>query len=276
MLQSLAATDRRAMGNDACFVTLTYPEHYPESPARCKQQLEAWRKRLHRRHPRAWFYWKLEYQKRGAPHFHLLVFGVGTETVEWWHDQWAEVVKSNDYHHWSYGTDVKRLHSWKEAGAYCAKYAAKVDESTAGPDSGRFWGIGTRANRVQNMHAVKITDDEFYRLRRIFKRLIGARAGFYPKSDARSGVWVRCTNQTAKMALRLSRSAIPPFRPPPIGVEVSQHALDDSYGCGTSPSNTYGRVAYTRSTTVRNANKPTLRLFSQADLQRARSAQLAP
>ena len=55
-------------------VTLTYPAEYPEDPHLCKRHLEAFHKRLERRYGRFAAFWRMGIQKRGAFHFHLLLF----------------------------------------------------------------------------------------------------------------------------------------------------------------------------------------------------------
>ena len=57
-------------------VTLTYPNEYTHDSKQWKNDLENLFKRMVRLWPGAAFIWKLEPQKRGAPHFHLMVWGV--------------------------------------------------------------------------------------------------------------------------------------------------------------------------------------------------------
>ncbi len=79
--------------------TLTYPEHFPKNGETVKRHLRNLIKRLERYGDAfggVTVVWKLEFQKRGAPHFHLLV--VSKETMgleglrEWLAKNWAEVV----------------------------------------------------------------------------------------------------------------------------------------------------------------------------------------
>ena len=55
-------------------MTLTYPRKYPENPELCKRHLKALRKRLQRKCGDFAAFWRLGIQKRGALHFHLLLF----------------------------------------------------------------------------------------------------------------------------------------------------------------------------------------------------------
>ena len=77
LLRHLASINRsafRAFKGRMIFVTLTYPKDYPEDPELCKRHLKALRKRLQREYGSFAAFWRLGIQRRGAWHFHLLLF----------------------------------------------------------------------------------------------------------------------------------------------------------------------------------------------------------
>src|SRR5215208_5929788 len=77
LLRRLASINRRAFKafkGRIIFVTLTYPDEYPEDPELCKRHLKALRKRLQREFEPFAAFWRLGIQNRGAWHFHLLLF----------------------------------------------------------------------------------------------------------------------------------------------------------------------------------------------------------
>ena len=77
LLRRLASINRTAfkdLRGRMIFVTLTYPRKYPEDPELCKRHLKALRKRLQREYESFAAFWRLGIQKRGAWHFHLLMF----------------------------------------------------------------------------------------------------------------------------------------------------------------------------------------------------------
>jgi len=77
LLCRLASINRRAFRafkGRMIFVTLTYPKQYPEDPELCKGHLKALRKRLERRYKSFAAFWRMGIQRRGAWHFHLLLF----------------------------------------------------------------------------------------------------------------------------------------------------------------------------------------------------------
>src|SRR5687768_12551385 len=72
LLRRLASINRsafKAFKGRIIFVTLTYPDEYPEDPELCKRHLKALRKRLQREFGTIAAFWRLGIQKRGAWHF---------------------------------------------------------------------------------------------------------------------------------------------------------------------------------------------------------------
>lgn len=129
------------------FITLTYPATFP-SAAQSKRDLDAFLKRLARAYPAASAIWRLEAQKRGAPHYHLLVWGTGFVPHQWVAQSWYDVVGSGDEKHLAAGTRVERVRSWRGVWSYTSKYIAKASippDSELWKNPGRFWGIHNRA-----------------------------------------------------------------------------------------------------------------------------------
>jgi len=127
------------------FLTLTYPSSWP-SVRETKIHLSSFIKRLKRRYGDDLGYiWKLEFQKRGAPHYHLFLWGIndyGSELMSWIADSWAEVCKMDDENHVKAGTSIQKIRTWKGVRSYSAKYFGKIDENEREKGIGRVWGIG--------------------------------------------------------------------------------------------------------------------------------------
>lgn len=128
------------------FATLTYPAEFPLDGKLVKEHLRRFRARFERTYGRARVIWRLEFQKRGAPHFHLLVLDVPWLDRIWLSINWYECVGSNDYKHLKAGTNVKLVTNSGEKRlvmAYVGKYTGKEDQSEAPEeysDVGRYWG----------------------------------------------------------------------------------------------------------------------------------------
>lgn len=135
------------------FLTLTYPSEFPKDPEKWKRDKDAFWKRALRKFPEIGWIWKIEPQKRAAPHFHMLVWGVDLEEfMSFAPLAWYQVVGSNDPKHllWHEGKlgngnqhCVQALKSFKGAKAYASKYLAKVvgeDAEMWDDGIGRWWG----------------------------------------------------------------------------------------------------------------------------------------
>jgi hypothetical protein len=169
------------------FVTLTYPAAYPLDPATCNAHLRAFRERLSRRFGKAACIWRKEYQKRGAPHYHLLLFlDLPPEQLRRWVSQaWYEVVGSGDERHLRAGTQVVLVKSWRGARGYAAKYLGKIEKLQAGANpalpeglehTGRLWGVWYRPRLPITAEQYYANMREFFRLRRCLRRLSGQRS----------------------------------------------------------------------------------------------------
>lgn len=135
------------------FVTLTYHEEWSRDWQGWKRDLDVMIKRLGRRFPDLEGLWRLEFQKRGAPHFHLIITSNHAE-----YDDlkavitqgWSEIAHRNSEHQGKYATNIRpvNLVSRRHAMHYCAKYMAKessaqIDTATGEitqRETGRCWG----------------------------------------------------------------------------------------------------------------------------------------
>lgn len=160
-LSTAATLDRKA--EPPKFVTLTYPGEYPEAFQDWKSDLQYFAIYLARRYPNAAFMWKLEPQQRGAPHFHLLLWGVPFLDKDWLSLTWYQIVGSHDERHLRAGTRVENIRSWNGVMSYAGKnYMGKECEAPRNwPEyTGRYWGIYGRNNLPR---AEKIEIDMSYR-----------------------------------------------------------------------------------------------------------------
>lgn len=186
-------------GRVPAMVTLTYPgdwESVAPNGASVKRHMVLWRKRFHREWGEtARYIWKLEFQRRGAPHIHLwmappnCVGRSGRPFREWLSHVWAEVVAHPDpeqcARHLLAGTAVDirnglRACDPKRLAIYFTKHSSPnqlgdKEYQNIVPDSwrkpghgpGRFWGVHglQRATTV-----VEIPQDAYLTARRIIRR----------------------------------------------------------------------------------------------------------
>lgn len=128
------------------FVTLTYPDEWDPDGHVYKAHLRRFRARIERKFGKCRVLWRLEFQKRGAPHYHLLFLDAPWIDKEWLSKAWWGSVGSKDANHLLYGTNIRGVAYKGENGkiiAYVAKYAAKpLDTETKTDESwtGRYYG----------------------------------------------------------------------------------------------------------------------------------------
>lgn len=72
------------------FLTLTARAYY--HPMEFKRLMRAFLKRLGRKAPRLAAVWRLEYQERGAPHVHLILYNAPYVDKVWIQESWGEVI----------------------------------------------------------------------------------------------------------------------------------------------------------------------------------------
>jgi len=143
LLRTIAKLDRRYI---PLFLTLTYPAEFPGDYRVWKKHVDTIGKRMVRRWGNVAILWRLEFQKRGAPDLHFLVWGVDyLEMLGWLSKAWFEVVGSGDLKHLVAGTQVAKVRSWRGVSSYVSKYMSKNRE-VDGSVVGRRWGIIGRKN----------------------------------------------------------------------------------------------------------------------------------
>lgn len=126
------------------FLTLTYPSEFPPHCV-AKDDLRAFLKRIGRKFGKHGAIWRIENQKRGAPHFHVILFSSrllpAADLPSWLSRAWYEVVGSQDENHLRFGTRCDLLRSARGVSAYCSKYVSKPEEGErVRMIEGRQWG----------------------------------------------------------------------------------------------------------------------------------------
>jgi hypothetical protein len=147
---------RECMADYQQMLTLTYPFSYPIDGSIIKNHLRKFLQEMRRewlrsassfnREKEYSAFWFLEFQERGAPHFHI--FATWSPSKEWVSETWYRIVQSDDIRHLRAGTRVEFLRAGKAGTiSYASKYAAKMSQKVV-PDNylncGRFWGVSGR------------------------------------------------------------------------------------------------------------------------------------
>jgi hypothetical protein len=141
------------------FCTLTYPAEWPYDPQRWKRNLDSFHKALRRTAIARfqWAVWRLEPQRRGAPHFHLVIGFIDEPVLAFLRQEvretWTRIVHSDVSFIGNCRVDVQRVYLHEKDGQkrlldYLSKYVGKRQPTRRFLDgetgeilaSGRMWG----------------------------------------------------------------------------------------------------------------------------------------
>jgi len=170
-------TLRREELSRAMVVTLTYPAEFPapEDHEVYKGHLHKLQIYLRRKWAKCSGIWKLEFQARGAAHYHLMLYGlheVGVEAVRAWvRDTWYRIAHKGDKHLGVAGTQVDLIKSVGGAVSYLVKYLSKGDQTMPGNFGGRYWGIINKVHLpAVEPQTMELDEKRAIRLRRIARK----------------------------------------------------------------------------------------------------------
>ena len=115
-------------------------------------------------------------QKRGAWHFHVLLFvppsfGSLKELRHFVSTSWYKVCGVVGEGHLLAGTSVEEIRTWRKATSYVEKYLAKEEEFPEGIETGRIWGVWNKKFLPIQWETVKVSLNDAFRIRRVYRKL---------------------------------------------------------------------------------------------------------
>lgn len=123
-------------------IDLTYPENFPTDGAIVKKHVDTFSKRLRRLNIKN--LWVLEFQKRGAPHLHMMANGTVDKNLI--SKMWYEIVGSGDLKHLVRGTKIRKIDDESRVVNYISSYMKKLSQKIVPKgfeNVGRFWGYSS-------------------------------------------------------------------------------------------------------------------------------------
>lgn len=174
LLKLVTRLEKNASGK---FLTFTYRENMQDH-TEAKVHLDLLLRYLKYHYKQGAFLWRMEYQKRGAIHFHVIAFNVAWIDIDALTAYWQEMTGDDSY------PDVEAIHNRRKAMYYVSKYVAKHERTDISgfisePYSekpqffGRFWGVVNRKNlplAVRTYFRVVGDAKVFHDLRRYARR----------------------------------------------------------------------------------------------------------
>ena len=123
-------------------ITLTYPKEYPLDGRESKKHLNSFMSVLRKAEGKHSYLWFMEFQKRGAVHYHILTTLMYIDHF-WIANKWFDIVDSGDVMHLSAGTRVERIRKQNGGKHYAVWYSHKLRQKRLpdnAKDFGRWWG----------------------------------------------------------------------------------------------------------------------------------------
>lgn len=165
----LAFVAANTMVDFTTMITLTYPGEFPTDGNKVRRDRRAFLDWLRRETGGCDYLWFLEFQKRGAPHLHILtdqlwprsrdaVKGLRFRVSSTWYRQ----VDSGDSRHLAAGTRTEKLRSARGGAFYAVKYAMKMQQKAVPKEyrnCGRFWGHSRRV-KPEPQKTLQCTEDD--------------------------------------------------------------------------------------------------------------------
>jgi hypothetical protein len=167
-LQDLfSSLNRKLLPKRPRFITLTYPCYWDQDPVTWKAHLKAFLQSLKRKYGTFALFWRLEFQEREAPHFHILAFTAQFLDYRWVASTWNRIVAPGDERSLQAGTEVRAIRSWRGIHSYVSKYMAKTGGDAELPEGvGRLWGVWHRHLLPIAVPTFTCTFEEFLDIKR--------------------------------------------------------------------------------------------------------------
>jgi hypothetical protein len=130
---------RNTIGKMTHEIGLTYPREFSTNGKEVKEHLHKMTQWF--RDNEIEFFWFLEFQKRGAPHFHGIISKEVEDVVL--KKEWYKIVGSNDPRHFIHGAHIEPIRSTAGYAHYLTSYLTKEEQKLVPQefqDVGRFWG----------------------------------------------------------------------------------------------------------------------------------------
>ncbi|MDP8267364.1 MAG: hypothetical protein P9L97_01430 [Candidatus Tenebribacter davisii] len=166
LIDKLSSLDRDIItSSGAAFLTLTYANRYPTDKD-AKIHLRSFMRRLERVVGRKLgFVWRLESQERGAPHFHLLIFGWKKTKSGWpltfiqFQNLWVDTI---GFLYWDYSyvqplcpyLRINFIREFKALMCYVSKYVAKIEQFSDDPPAESERARSVRASAEDRLRSL--------------------------------------------------------------------------------------------------------------------------
>jgi len=157
------------------FVTLTY-KNFTDDFTAWKTHLDNFRRAFSRRFPAVAGVWRLEFQARGAPHYHLLLWlneiGDVGPLREWMAGHWCRIIGQSSAANLEFGCMVDAVTDFRACAFYISLYQSKDNQDRTDIQTGREWGLwGKSRLGLEPIETFNLDTATFTRFRRVVRKL---------------------------------------------------------------------------------------------------------
>lgn len=163
------------------FSTFTFRNEYPETKEGLKSLLILLLKRIERIPFVSCIFWRVEYQKRGAPHIHLLILikeKLNSKDVikcgKMQKKAWGELTASLNQMSFTRGSEIIEIRGDEKVYFYLSKYVAKVENNDKNKRLGRVWGVRGEVVK-QNILDENVPEEIINRFIELYKNSLSAK-----------------------------------------------------------------------------------------------------
>lgn len=168
------------------FITPTY-HNQDVTPRESKAHLQALLKCMDRCFGRVGVLWKVEPQKRGMPHYHLLALMPASHVAdleterEWFATTWVRITSGTPEQHRVHCRPEawQQMEDWEHVAGYAGKYVGKVvnvPNESAWAKAGRWWGKVNADMLPIKVESCVFTEQESYCIQRLMRKAAKAKA----------------------------------------------------------------------------------------------------
>ena len=134
LIEHFARFDQAKMGaKKTLFITLTY-DRLMLDYHRAKRDLKVFMEAIQERFPRSWIAWRMETQRSGSIHFHILLGKAGFWDVTEAQEVWNRIAGGNAGN----SLDLRVIDTYRGVTRYVSKYVAKSPETNLNASQLRF------------------------------------------------------------------------------------------------------------------------------------------
>lgn len=154
------------------FLTTTFHNIFPNDQQDLKKLLDNFLRSCQRTKYKFHYVWRLELQKRGAPHFHFIILPLKSLDTNqsksfkrYIKSKWLHFLKDNSYNTFLFACKFIDIENKTGLRSYISKYVSKIDNQEKQKSLGRIWGYSRDLN-CSPVFSIYLTEKIFIHIKK--------------------------------------------------------------------------------------------------------------